>query len=397
LRPIQLVSSLAFALAVLATADTASPAASSFIVGNDAPAWSPDGERIAYTSFRHGKGELYTMDRFGGGPVRLTRNSSHDDHAAWSPDATKLAFASTRDGDFEIYVMNADGSGQRRLTGHPNSDYAPTWSPDGTRIAWRTNRDGNPEIYSMAVDGGDVRRLTDDPASDESPDWSRDGRIAFSSDRVGEDSDVYVMQADGSAVTAVTNGTTNETEPSWSPDGNRLLFVSDRHLPLGNTEVYVVDSDGSDERRLTFDRGRDDWPSWSPDGSRIVFTRGVTYRAPDVLVATPDGFALMWLTATAARLEIAEAAMSPLRAGRRWTLQVLVRDARGVPLQRAKSICRAVLDGRALGSTSTPVSGGVVRCAWRIPSSARGKLLRVVAGASVGAQRAEESFTLRVL
>ncbi len=79
--------------------------------------------------------------------------AQHATHGApaWSPDGQKIAFASVRDGNQEIYVMNADGSGQQRLTRNTAGDYAPAWSPDGRKIAFVSQRDGhvNHEIYLM--------------------------------------------------------------------------------------------------------------------------------------------------------------------------------------------------------------------------------------------------------
>ena len=76
-----------------------------------APAWSPDGTRIAFTSYRDGNHEIYVMDADGRNVIRLTNNSGWS--PAWSPDGARIAFVSLGEGifDFGIYVMNADGSG----------------------------------------------------------------------------------------------------------------------------------------------------------------------------------------------------------------------------------------------------------------------------------------------
>ena len=332
----------------------------------------------------------------GSAQTRLTRTAAHDDHAAWSPDGTRIAFASTRDGDYEIYVMNADGTNVVRLTDHPQSDAAPSWSPDGRRIAWRTNRDGNPEIYAMDPTGANVRRVTTNAAADEAPDFSPDGRIAFASNRQGGAYNIWVTDVDGTNVRRVTSGRANRHEPDWSPDGSRLLYVDDRDLPLGNTEIYVVSADGGGDRRLTDFDGRDDFPSWSPDGTRLVFTRGANFRAQDVYTANADGTGLARLTRTAAQLEVADVVAGDARAGRLWTIVVLVEDARGIPLTAPVRICRASVAGKPLRLAGSRMSGGVARCAWRLPASSRGKVLRGAAGVRVGALRAEVPFELRI-
>jgi dipeptidyl aminopeptidase/acylaminoacyl peptidase len=163
------------------------------------PAWSPDGTRIAFVTFRHdprqlvfdgppgpeGSTELYVSNIDGMGQLRLTNSPGSeggptqtgvDDNdgeslPSWSPDGTKIAFASNRDGNWEIYVVNADGSGSQRLTNNPATDLRPRWSPDGTKIAFQSDRDGNQEIYSMNPDGSGQTNLTHNPADDILYDW----------------------------------------------------------------------------------------------------------------------------------------------------------------------------------------------------------------------------------
>jgi dipeptidyl aminopeptidase/acylaminoacyl peptidase len=85
--------------------------------------------------------------------VRLTNNSEDDGRPFWSPDGQMIAFESYRDGNWEVYVMNADGSGEINLTKNSAYDYEPSWSPDGKKIVFISDRDGNFEIYVMNADG----------------------------------------------------------------------------------------------------------------------------------------------------------------------------------------------------------------------------------------------------
>ena len=141
-----------------------------------APAWSPDGRKLAFVSDRDGASfwgearEISVVNADGSGRRNLTGNPASDSDPAWSPDGRKIAFVS----NFEIYVMNADGSRQQNLTRDPARDLAPAWSPDGKRIVFerRLGRQeyGGPacgrasifEVHVMNADGNGQRRLTRD-------------------------------------------------------------------------------------------------------------------------------------------------------------------------------------------------------------------------------------------
>jgi TolB protein len=105
--------------------------------GGNAPAWSPDGRTIAFTSDRTGNDSIYAMNADGGNVRRLTIDDHHNDNAMWSPDGKQIVFSSNRDGNNEIYVMNADGSGATNLTNNPALIHdVPAWSPDGRMISF---------------------------------------------------------------------------------------------------------------------------------------------------------------------------------------------------------------------------------------------------------------------
>ena len=261
-----------------------------------APSWSPDGTRIVFMSDRDGhvpKGgvlpnfEIYVMDADGGNQQNLTNDPSHDISPAWSPDGKRIAFTSYRDGHddaihgrptAEIYVMDDDGGNQQGLTNDLNDDRHPSWSPDGKRIAFSSERDGHfiadfigefeitsSEIYLMDADGGNQQRLTENRKNDWFPSWSPDGkRIAFSSDRKGNfvNFEIYVMDADGGNLQRLTENRVDDEDPSWLTDGKRIAFWSDKKGDFKNYEIYVMDADGGNPQNLTNHLRNDVSPAW---------------------------------------------------------------------------------------------------------------------------------------
>ncbi|MGI8654779.1 MAG: Calx-beta domain-containing protein [Pyrinomonadaceae bacterium] len=204
------------------------------------PAWSPDGTKLVFIniSYINSAGNILSqvilMNADGSGQEKLIyifRGRPITHAPAWSPDGTRIAFASsginTRDIPFTvesfIYIINADGSGTTKVADASGSNGrysplingSPAWSPDGTKLAFVNNKDGNPEIYVMGGDGSNKRRLTNNTAEDGFPTWSPDGNtIAFTSNRDGA-LQIYAMNADGSNQARITNNTADSFDPNW--------------------------------------------------------------------------------------------------------------------------------------------------------------------------------------
>ena len=258
------------AMAALGLLAGAAPASAAFPGANG---------RIAFQGFQR----LATINAGGGERTPLiAQPGSVFASPAYSPDGQRIAFASNRDGNFEIYVINADGTGLRRLTNNPAEEGSPAWSLDGLRIAFETDRDGNFEIYAMNADGTGAVRLTADLREDHSPAWSPDGAsIAFTRVTPTGMEDIWRMGSNGAAPTPLTTASAVEDNPDWAPDGSRIAFQRD-------DAIVLMRPDGGGQTPLPVNGAR---PAWAPDGTRIAYD-----FQSELYSVRPDGGGILQLS-----------------------------------------------------------------------------------------------------
>lgn len=224
------------------------------------PAWSSDGEWIAYTSYEKGKPDLYIKNlRENRGYVVAKQGINTT--PAWFPNKFELAATLSFSDDPEIYLLTGTGKIIKRLTYNKGIDVSPTWSPDGKSIAFVSKRSGTPQIYIQNVDSGQVKRLTFQGRYNTQPAWSPKGdKMAYSGMENGHN-DIFVIGFDGQDPIQLTHNEGDNESPSWSPDGNLIVFASTREGP---SRIYVMTSYGTDQRRLLVLKGRQTEPKWSP-------------------------------------------------------------------------------------------------------------------------------------
>ena len=363
------------------------------------PSLSPDGTVVVYARSVEGNYDIFYQRVEGGQPINLTAGSPADDiQPAFSPDGQQIAFRSERDGG-GIFLMGATGESVRRLT---DFGFNPAWSPDGREIAIATEGAFNPKarlsssqifridvvtgtrrslavpdgvqpswsphgsriafwgvaqpgarrvIWTIPVKGGDPVTVAQDEFYNWNPVWSPDGRfLYFASDRGGSMNiwRVAINEQTGQ-VLGVPQPVTTSSEwsalPSLSRDGRRLVYATNNSrsfvelVPFdpktGQTngspdlvyegarsvrscdvspdggwlvlrassptdDLLLIRSDGRDLRELTNDPVRERTPQWSPDGRRILFAsdRSGKYEAWTI---RPDGSELKQVTDFAAQ------------------------------------------------------------------------------------------------
>ena len=228
---------------------------------NLSPRWSPDGNRIAYTSYRDNNPDLFLLDLRSGRRGPISKTPGLNVAPAWSPDGQWLVVSKSAGGGTNLYLMRADGSGERRLTFGSGISISASFSPNGQQIAFASDQGGNPQIYVMDITGANLQRLTFRGTYNVSPRWSpRGDKIAYVA-REGGAMDIWVMDANGQNAQRLTDGIGHNEEPAWAPGGRHLAFTSSRD---GRRNIYRIFADGTGLTRLT-SNGRDNYlPDWSP-------------------------------------------------------------------------------------------------------------------------------------
>ena len=222
------------------------------------PDWSPDAERLAYTSFVRGTSDIYISSRQGGGRVRLNTGVGLNVSPAFSTDGRQIAFVGSQQGNPDIYVMNADGSNVRRLTTSPSVESTPAWSPTGRQIAFTSSRNGSPQIFVMDAEGTNVRRVSFDGEWNDDAVFSPSGDMLAYTSRVSGRFQIRVLEL-ATGATRILAGQGSNEQPSWSADGRHVVFMSNR---TGRWQVYRIGADGQDLTQLTFE-GSNSSPAWS--------------------------------------------------------------------------------------------------------------------------------------
>lgn len=251
---------------------------------------------VAFVSIRTGDAHIFRTDG-AGHEIRLTRDGTNNSQPAWSPDGQWIAYTSNRLGLPRVFVMRADGSRLRPLTSDDRIELAPSFSPDGKAVAFYSIDAGTSraELRIAPLDGGKAVSIAANgkDMGPGKPSWSADGRrLAFPVEQGLKKLEVWVANRDGSGARIVSDGFNKrgKADPSMSPDGERVVYVADMR---GSMHLVVTELATGKSRDLTPDSpATHESPKWSPDGKFITFasTRDdPALTRTDIFVMNADG------------------------------------------------------------------------------------------------------------
>ncbi|MBN1420640.1 MAG: PD40 domain-containing protein [Planctomycetes bacterium] len=253
------------------------------------PAADADGRRVAFSY----AGDIYVVPIDGGDAHPVITHPAHDAYPRWSPDGRRLAFTSWRTGGGDAYVIDLDAGGVIRLTYDDAPDVVESWSPDGRLIYFSSSRDDiptNTDIFAVPAEGGPPYPVTRERYEEEyNAAASPDGQwIAFNGNdttrqwwrkgpRIDDTPDIWIVRAgpDAGGYRRITESPAKDAWPMWAPDGAGFFFVSDE---AGADDIWyeILDETGhgGGRRRVTaFADGRVAWPSIAARKGTIVFER----------------------------------------------------------------------------------------------------------------------------
>jgi TolB protein len=226
------------------------------------PAWSPDGEWLAYVSFERRVSTVFVQHLKSARKIPVSARAGINGAPTYSPDGKKLALTlSGSNGNLDVYLLDLASQQLTRLTDDQSIDTEAVFAPDGASIYFTSDRSGSPQVYKLGLGSSErPRRITFTGSYNARPRVSPDGRQLALLTLADGAYRIAVQDLANGSVTVLSKGRQEES-PSFAPNGAMLIFAGRER---GQGVLQTVSVDGQIAARLDADAGEVREPVWGP-------------------------------------------------------------------------------------------------------------------------------------